>query len=242
MGIIYYCQNIVNGKGYIGQTKNTLDQRRSGHYSAIKDGTYFHNAILKYGKDNFIWSIIEICPDELLSERETYWIKQKDTYFKNGKGYNMTMNEEGAITTSQKPVRCKNLQTKEFLDFSSMTRAANELNNLYPNLHFTQEYISKICHGEAYSYHSLFTFCFLDKDNEEIATGYIKKETGWREAILAKSNKVRITDNDGNIYTFPSLTQAQKELGINRHTLSRAIKRNGIIISGKFKGWRGELL
>ena len=57
--IIYKATNKINGKVYIGQTTNSLSYRRDQHFreaKCIKRKTvYFHNAISKYGEDNFIF-------------------------------------------------------------------------------------------------------------------------------------------------------------------------------------------
>ena len=78
MGIIYQCTNLVNNKIYIGQTIRTLEERKKEHLKkAINDGTYFHNAILKYSKENFQWSILGEYPNEQLNYWENYWIEKK---------------------------------------------------------------------------------------------------------------------------------------------------------------------
>lgn len=87
MGLIYKAINQQNGKIYIGQTKKDLQKRKREHYYT-KDNTHFHHALRKYNKDTFVWSIIEQnIPNELLNERERYWIQYYDSY---NNGYNMT--------------------------------------------------------------------------------------------------------------------------------------------------------
>lgn len=55
--------------------------------------TYFsqlalYKAFNKYGKENFVCEEIEEVPNELLDEREKYWIKYYNSYYK---GYNSTI-------------------------------------------------------------------------------------------------------------------------------------------------------
>ena len=90
-GIIYKITNTVNNKSYIGQTRQSIQFRWNQHISK-KDNTYFHNAIQKYGKDNFIIETLEECDVEVLNEREIYYIAKYDT-FKNG--YNLTIGGDG---------------------------------------------------------------------------------------------------------------------------------------------------
>ena len=68
--IIYKTTNKINGKFYIGfDTKNNPDYLGSGLRLDL--------AIKKYGKENFVKEILEICENEKqLSERERFWIKE----------------------------------------------------------------------------------------------------------------------------------------------------------------------
>ena len=50
------------------------------------------NKLKKYGIKHFSIEQIEECPDEILSNREIYWIKFYDTY---NNGYNATLGGEG---------------------------------------------------------------------------------------------------------------------------------------------------
>lgn len=67
MNIVYQAINSVNGKRYIGMTTRGLHCRRRGHvsHSRIKNVTsYFSRAVLKYGIDEFQFSVLEICADQ----------------------------------------------------------------------------------------------------------------------------------------------------------------------------------
>lgn len=90
-GIIYKITNKVNGKSYIGQTRYTIEFRLKQHQYK-KDNTYFHNAIQKYGIENFDMKILEECNIEDLNSREIFYIAKYDT-FKNG--YNLTIGGDG---------------------------------------------------------------------------------------------------------------------------------------------------
>lgn len=92
-GIIYKYTNRINGKVYIGQTINE-SVRKSSH-KHCNGKCYFHNAIQKYGYDNFNYEIIERLDEQLLDEREIYWIsfyKSNNSSF----GYNLTSGGEGS--------------------------------------------------------------------------------------------------------------------------------------------------
>lgn len=75
-GYIYKTTNLVNGKIYIGQKKSEkfLDRGYLG------SGKYLHNALNKYGRENFCVELLEECDTkEILDEREKYYIQ----YYRN---------------------------------------------------------------------------------------------------------------------------------------------------------------
>ena len=103
MGYIYKITNLINQYLYIGQTVNTIEYRWKEHIntcfnSLSKSYNYLiYKAIRKYGIENFKIEQVEECDNNLLNEREQYWILQFDSYFLNGHGYNMTLGGDGVI-------------------------------------------------------------------------------------------------------------------------------------------------
>ena len=94
--IIYKATSKTSGKSYIGKTTNTLKQRIGEHNRKSiksKHTNHFHNAIKKYGKDDFIWEILDTCDSEVeLNLLEIKYIKLHNTY---GNGYNLSLGGEG---------------------------------------------------------------------------------------------------------------------------------------------------
>lgn len=82
-----------NGKIYIGQSVDIYNRWKS-HWKQVNrgDSDYLHNAMRKYGKDGFIFEIIEECSLDVINEREKFWIKFYDSY---NTGYNLTLGGEG---------------------------------------------------------------------------------------------------------------------------------------------------
>ena len=92
-GRIYKITNTLNGKFYIGKTMKSLTTRfYNHHYDAIKRNStsYFHRAIRKYGKENFMIEEIEICESDL-GNREMFWISKLNPH------YNQTLGGDGGI-------------------------------------------------------------------------------------------------------------------------------------------------
>ena len=82
--IIYSAKNCVNGKRYIGQTIRSLDQRKRQHLWASTHkpeiSTHFYKAIQKYGKENFLWEVLDTAEtQEELNIKESYWIEKYNT-------------------------------------------------------------------------------------------------------------------------------------------------------------------
>lgn len=102
--LVYYCKNLITGKGYVGETKSTLLNRwasetRLGHLGAYSMGAdnIIYRAIRKHGPENFEITILDsgFDSDYLRKESEKYWIKELHTY-KSENGYNMTHGGEDA--------------------------------------------------------------------------------------------------------------------------------------------------
>lgn len=93
--LIYKYTNKINGKSYIGQTRDSLYQRADGPTGkGYKSCPKFWAAIKAYGFDCFIPSILEEIETEdinLVNEREKYWIAYYNTFYE---GYNVTTGGE----------------------------------------------------------------------------------------------------------------------------------------------------
>jgi hypothetical protein len=90
IGLIYKVTNLLNNKVYIGQTIQSLKERKRQHYKfAKKRHNYkFSNALNKYTTDSFLWEIIEDnILIENLNDKEVYYINLYNSY---NKGYNST--------------------------------------------------------------------------------------------------------------------------------------------------------
>lgn len=88
---IYQILNRITQKRYIGYASN-IRARLKGHGSDLNKkqhpNSYLQKAWLKYGESNFIFSVIEECPKDVLCLMEDYWVKilkTTDEYF----GYNI---------------------------------------------------------------------------------------------------------------------------------------------------------
>ena len=115
MGIIYKIKSPSN-KVYIGKTYN-LRKRINGHKSHSKKGFkhILYNSIRKYGWDLHKLEVIEEIADELMNEREMYWIKEFNTYYlNNSQGMNMTLGGDGQRSSWMKDTKRRKDQSEKF--------------------------------------------------------------------------------------------------------------------------------
>lgn len=87
---IYKIENKINGKIYIGQSIAIKTRWRQHRYEAQTGESQapLYLALRKYGIENFSFEVLEECPQELLNEKEIFWIahyKSNDRDF----GYNV---------------------------------------------------------------------------------------------------------------------------------------------------------
>lgn len=140
---IYCFYNIINNKVYIGQANN-IGWRIQCHLANIDDGLYFHNALKKYGYDNFKIYLLErflfINKDEQ-DKSEIYFISK----FKSNNsdfGYNLTEGGEGHLgnhLSEENKLRLKeqhkcpcfgyNYITKEYFEADDAKLMTELLNN-----------------------------------------------------------------------------------------------------------------
>ena len=101
VGTIYKIENLINHKVYIGQTIMNVKDRWYRHceingVSESEKAMPIKRAILKYGKENFSFEVIEEVPNDSLDDREKYWIDKFDSY---RNGYNATAGGKAGTKT-----------------------------------------------------------------------------------------------------------------------------------------------
>lgn len=82
---IYRITNKINGKFYIGQSVD-INRRFMEHKAPHGKMTSIKLAIKKYGKENFLFEVIEECNIEDLDAREIYWIARLQPQYNRDEG------------------------------------------------------------------------------------------------------------------------------------------------------------
>ena len=204
VGYIYKITNIVNGKIYIGQTRNKVEDRWKQHIVDSKTPTgwqvnsILYKSIRKYGEKSFNIEIVEECDNQLLNEREKYWIKYYNSYAgnKGSNGYNLTLGGDG----------CKKYDCEIFEKLWRKGLSASE-----------------IARQMGCARHTVILFLKTIPGYEERA----KKDR--YKAILkvnqSKNTPIDVYNLDGVfIKTFISQVEAAKELHIDKGNISAVLK------------------
>jgi hypothetical protein len=135
MASIYIIQNKETTRKYVGCTR-----KKDPHYR-WKEHIYrsrlpyenmtICNAIREEGVDAFTFYVIETCDEDIINEREKYWIKKFDTY---NNGYNSTIGGSGCTRDIYrlnddriKPVSCYTLEGEHIRDYDSRGIVLKEL-------------------------------------------------------------------------------------------------------------------
>ena len=96
---IYCIKNLITNKVYIGKSLN-IAPRVAGHKSALNrnckksENHHFINAWLKYGAENFDYTVLEVIPkstenlNQFMNERELHWIDEYQSTNRHF-GYNL---------------------------------------------------------------------------------------------------------------------------------------------------------
>jgi group I intron endonuclease len=190
MGVIYKITSPM-GREYVGKTWN-FKKRLASHRYSVKKKNASHmiliNSFKKYGFDEHIFEIIEVCDDDIMNEREMFWIKELNTYtIDNHMGMNMTLGGEG--------------QRGKLDD----RRKSIAVNNLFKNGHPFKGKHHTEANKKAQSE-------FVTKYNLE--TGRCVPKWGAEKGRLVVMESIVCYDLDGNfIKEFESYTEAGKEYG-----------------------------
>ena len=101
VGYIYKFENKINGKVYIGKTKNIKERIYQHNHITKNKNTKFGNAVRKYGIDMFNFDILITIHskstdnlDIILNYLEKYFIRKYNSFTK---GYNCTLGGDGTI-------------------------------------------------------------------------------------------------------------------------------------------------
>jgi group I intron endonuclease len=202
MGYIYSIKNSKDGKIYIGQTIQDLEERWRQHRSKNSNCRYLRLAINKYGINNFVFKLICICFDDDLDKYELYYIKKYNSIVPNG--YNLREGgNSGKHNNETKMKISEGLKNRK-----DIVRSNHQLGK--PHSEAVKIKISNSLKGIKHSQES------------------IKK----RSDLLIKHTIFQIDMNGTIVQTFNGYTEAAKSVGTHKGAIWRVCQGKGKTIKG----------
>jgi group I intron endonuclease len=208
---IYEIRNIINGKRYIGCSKD-VTVRFTKHQSRLKNNkhvnSYLQNAYNKYGKSNFEYNILF----KLNSESDMYK-KEKELILENDNLYNLAEGGLGGDTYSNRTEEQMEITRKKLSDIAKVRNQKN--------IELHRENTSKLWENEEY--------------REKVSKG-IKKalqnpeiKQKWSDCKKGSNNGrwngYLLICKDGEVLEkHESIIEASRQTGINRDTISKKTK------------------
>lgn len=242
MNTVYCFTNLINNKQYIGSTIVQPNIRYNQHlYNAFHQNTHQYNyplyqAIRKYGKENFSFTILEQkeCSEEDIRKLQQYYIIQLNTLSPNG--YNQTLDTEHPINNTQsykKMSQTKRKMSKRVAEIDNNNNILNiwrSIADCSEEILINAKLIAACCRGEQHTTNGRI-FCWINENNELLIPQY--KKFSYKGAIgttqkQSSSKKVlKIDLNTGVVLA-------------EYDTLALASRQNNCDSSGISKVCRGE--
>jgi len=246
---VYKITNIINNKCYIGSSK-TIKKRWYEHKRQLRKNQHHSKALQrafnKYGENNFVFEILELCePNELLIIEQKYFDLIKPEYiilktagrFDGYKHTEETKKLLSEISKNQVRVPCAE-ETKIKIGDANRNRVFSDehkekLSNARKGKKLSEEQKKKIS-DRSYpekmrEMQKLGTIA--RKFNNKPVSEETKKKIGQQN-----SEKLIGLDSDGKIvYQFNSHREAYELLGISEATLWRMLKSDRKYKNKKYK-------
>ncbi len=210
---IYSIYNTINGSYYVGSSvciKNRLTEHKRQLRLGIHHNNHLQASYNKYGKDVFLFEVIEYCDTQILLWLESYWIKMLNSKY----------NQKCPLQSLGSPVK---------IDIYTATG----------NFIITVDSILSAATYCGIDRSSVVTLCKLLSSSIKGFTcryhGDIFKVAPDKVAfkITCKSKTVNAYTLDGKlINTYPSVSVAGKSLGINISTIYKICNNKLSTIKG----------
>lgn len=226
---IYKIINVVNNKFYIGSAVN-FSRRKTRHFSELRTNKHnnskLQNAWNKYGEDAFVFAVVEEIKDKgLLLEVENRWLKEhvgKDYCYNIGVDATapmLGMSGEASPTWGYK--HTKNSLKK--IGAASKTRVQSEEEK-------AKRRKSMKGHHVATSTRAKISATLSGEGNY----WYGKKRPDHGAKV---SRAVVVTDPNGKVTEYASITVLREEMKLKPPTVNRALKSGKPLVRGPYKGW-----
>jgi len=202
--IVYKIQNKVNNKIYIGQTTIELEKRIRGHLKK-KGCRAIHNALMKYGIENFDISIIATAKtlDELNNLEENYISEYKCI---SPNGYNLVAGGKNRRASKETRKKMSEAQTDE-LKYRKSLSSLGENNPFFGKHHSkeTKKKLSEINKGKILSEETKRKIGKASKGRSHFLSEKTKKK-------ISESLKGRYVGKDSPMYGKPRSEEVKRKI------------------------------
>lgn len=252
---IYRIINTINNKYYIGSSLNISD-RISNHKYLLKNNKhkspYLQNAVNKYSIDNFVVEVLEIIPDEEITDNqyvadvEQQWLDAYMPYLKEN-GYNLCQFVRTRLGVPQIPSEKKKYREGALNGELNIRSRRSKKDILGRNARsIFHRFIDP--NGVLHEFYNLQEFCRLHKLQQaamqRTETGKQKHHIGWtipegREYyinnILPNRECKKIVISKDNIeFVVNNVNQFVLKHNLDSRAFSRVLKGTNL----SHKGWR----
>lgn len=229
MFTIYCVTHTRTGKMYVGQTRRSPRARLAQHFSEAHttlNGTYFHRALRKYGREAFALSVLEVVPTaEEADEAEKRWISNLHTR-DHRIGYNLEIG--GKVKAPHEETRRKQseAQKRRFSQPGALERLSAAVRATHPGIPASTRAALSLAH-------------LGHTRNRGVKRG--PQTEGHRTKIAASragrnfthQYRVQQMDPQGSVVaTYPSLTRAAKVVGCASSTIARCARGKTPLAAG----------
>lgn len=234
---IYKYTNLINGKIYIGQTKNTLEQRALNGTN-YKGSRYFYNAIQKYGWFNFQGDILE---DGLTIDEANY----KESYYISL--YNSTDPSIGYNIKSGGNNSSASEETRRIISFKAKERYKNKTKNpMYGKTH-SKESINRMSYLKIGRNNPMYGKTLSEETKKKISDHHKGKNNPIHNHIFTESERSKMSERfskyaqdwskkviciEDNLL-FDTITEAANYYGVKKATLSGHLNERQHTCKGK---------
>lgn len=223
-GIIYKVTNKENNKVYIGQTIQTLQERKNKHYYKARQesdyNTHFINALRKYPESSFIWEIIdESDSQDDLDNKEKKWI---DYYNSVNEGYNTKDGGQTIVVTEKFLEQCGSFP------FLAFDLKGNKIGEFLNQRDFSRKYninkgdIYRMLHNQLNFSNGIICINKEDFTQEELNKRLesVKQKEKTQKAFIARNIQT------GEVFgPFTNKSECKRILGLKSNHISEVLEK-----------------
>ena len=232
---IYRIQNNINGKSYIGQSVN-IERRWKEEKRMSDTNDHLTKSFLKYGIDNFTFSVIEECEIEELDEKEQFYIAKYNTMNPDF-GYNMN---SGGSKFKKWNDEIKEKISKGHIGKHHTEETKEKLRQFHLGLHPSEETYKRMCEANRKIHEKLDgNFHHTEETKRKISEAKKGKKHDEsfrkRRSEIMKGNVISITRPILCIELnkkFESIASARREFNINENAMYKHLRGEKETASG----------